>query len=40
MAVAVFERERLQLTQGAKVKRYVDVLAEKRAKRALRQIKR
>jgi hypothetical protein len=34
--VAVFERERLQLTKGAKVERFVDVLAEKRTKRALR----
>jgi len=35
LVVAVFERERNQLTQGAKVERFVDVLAEKRAKRAL-----
>ena len=40
LVVAVFERERHQLTQGAKVERFVDVLAEKRAKRALRQMKR
>jgi hypothetical protein len=33
--VAVFERERHQLTRGAKIERFVDVLAEKRAKRAL-----
>jgi hypothetical protein len=40
LAVAVYEGERRQLTQGAKVARYVDVLAEKRTKRALRQMKR
>ena len=40
VVVAVFESERLRLTEGAKVERFVDVLAEKRAKRALRQMKR
>ena len=40
VVVAVFERERLQLTQGAKVERFVDVLAEKRARRAARTMKR
>lgn len=40
VVVAVFERERHRLTEGAKVERFVDVLAEKRAKRALRQMKR
>ena len=40
VVVAVFESERLRLTQGAKVERFVDVLAEKRTKRALRQMKR
>ena len=40
LVVAVFESERHRLTAGAKVKRFVDVLAEKRAKRALRQMKR
>jgi hypothetical protein len=40
IVVAVFERERLQLTKGAKVERFVDVLAEKRTKRALRRLKR
>jgi hypothetical protein len=39
VVVAVFETERLRLTQGAKVERFVDVLAEKRAKRALRRLK-
>lgn len=39
VVVAVFETERLRLTQGAKVERFVDVLAEKRAKRALRRMK-
>jgi hypothetical protein len=39
VAVAVYEGERRQLTEGAKVERYVDILAEKRAKRALRQMK-
>ena len=39
VVVAVFETERLRLTQGAKVERFVDVLVEKRAKRALRQTK-
>jgi hypothetical protein len=37
VVVAVFETERLRLTERAKVKRFVDVLAEKRAKRALEQ---
>ena len=40
VVVAVFETERHRLTQGAKVERFVDVLAEKRAKRAARQLKR
>lgn len=40
LVVAVFESERHRLTQGAKVERFVDVLAEKRAKRALRQMTR
>lgn len=35
LVVAVFERERHRLTEGAKVERFVDVLAEKRTKRAL-----
>jgi hypothetical protein len=38
--IAVYERERNRLTQGAKVDRYVDVLAEKRARRALEPVKR
>lgn len=40
LLVAVYESERHRLTEGAKVERFVDVLAEKRAKRALRQMKR
>jgi Protein of unknown function (DUF3562) len=39
VVVAVFETERLRLTEGAKVERFVDVLAEKRAKSALRRMK-
>ena len=35
LVVAVFETERLRLSAGAKVERFVDVLAEKRAKRVL-----
>jgi hypothetical protein len=35
VVVAVFETERLRLSAGAKVERIVDVLAEKRARRAL-----
>src|SRR5262245_58934159 len=35
LVVAVFESERHRLSEGAKVERFVDVLAEKRAKRAL-----
>jgi len=35
LVVAIFERERDRLNAGAKVERFVDVLAEKRAKRAL-----
>ena len=35
LVVAVFENERQRLTDGAKVKLFVDVLAEKRARRAL-----
>ena len=40
LIVAVYESERHRLTEGAKVERFVDVLAEKHAKRALRQMKR
>lgn len=40
VVVAVFESERLRLTEGAKVERFVDVLAEKRTKRALGRMKR
>jgi hypothetical protein len=40
LVVAVYESERHRLTAGAKVERFVDVLAEKRAKRALREMKR
>ena len=40
LVVAVFESERHRLSEGAKVERFVDVLAEKRAKRRLRQMKR
>lgn len=40
VVVAVFERERHRLTEGAKVERFVDVLAEKHAKRAVRRMKR
>ena len=39
LAVAVFETERHRLTEGAKVARFVDVLAEKRAKRVVRRMK-
>jgi len=39
LVVAVFEAERLQLAKGAKVERFVDVLAEKRAKGSLRRVK-
>jgi hypothetical protein len=35
VVVAVFETERLRLSADAKVERFVDVLAEKRAKRTL-----
>jgi hypothetical protein len=35
LVVAVFETERLRLTEGAKIERFVDVLAEKRTRRAL-----
>jgi hypothetical protein len=35
LAVAVYEGERHRLIEGAKVERFVDILAEKRAKRAL-----
>jgi hypothetical protein len=40
LAVAVYESERHRLTEGAKVERFVDILAEKRAKRALREMQR
>ena len=40
LVVAVFESERHRLSEGAKVERFVNVLAEKRAKGALRQLKR
>jgi hypothetical protein len=40
LAVAVYEGERRELTEGRKVVRYVSILAEKRTKRALRQMKR
>ena len=39
LVVAVFETERHRLTAGAKVERFVDVLAEKRAKRVVRRMK-
>lgn len=39
VVVAVFEKERHDLTKGAKVKTFVDVLAEKRARRTLRRMK-
>jgi hypothetical protein len=35
LLVAAYERERHRLAAGAKVERFVDILAEKRAKRAL-----
>jgi hypothetical protein len=38
VVVAVFERERRRLADGAKVENFVDVLAEKRARRTLRQM--
>lgn len=38
--VATYEIERRRLTAGAKVERFVDILAEKRAKRALTATKR
>ena len=34
-ALEIYERERSTLSQGAKVKRFVGILAEKRAKAAL-----
>jgi hypothetical protein len=40
LLVAVYERERHRLTLSAKVDRFVDILAEKRAKRALTAAKR
>ena len=40
VVVAVFETERLRLTEGAKIKRFVDVLAENCARSALRRMKR
>jgi hypothetical protein len=39
VVVAVFERERDHLNKGAKVGSFVDVLAEKRARRTLRRMK-
>ena len=36
LAVAAFEDERHRLMQGARVERFVEVLAEKRVRRALR----
>ena len=39
VVVAVFETERDRLTKGAKVKRFVDVLAEKHVRSALRRLK-
>jgi hypothetical protein len=36
LVVAIYESERHRLTEGAKVERFVGVLAEKRAKRAAR----
>ena len=39
VVVQVFETERSRLTQGAKVESFVDVLAEKRARSALRRMK-
>ena len=38
VVVAVFETERHRLTQRAKVEGFVDVLAEKRARRVLRRM--
>jgi hypothetical protein len=35
LLLAAYERERHRLAAGAKVERFVDILAEKRAKRAL-----
>jgi hypothetical protein len=35
LLVALYESERRRLTAGAKVERFVDILAEKRVKRAL-----
>ena len=40
LVVAVYERERDRLTQGAKIERFVDILAEKRMKHALGRTKR
>ncbi len=39
LALSVYERERRRLTQGAKVERFLDILAEKRARHALAAIK-
>ena len=39
VVVAVFESERHRLIKGAKVETFVDVLAEKRARRTLRRMK-
>jgi Protein of unknown function (DUF3562) len=39
VVVAVFETERHRLSEGAKVENFVDVLAEKRARGALRRMK-
>jgi hypothetical protein len=35
IVVAVFEREWLRLTQGAKVERFVGIVAEKRTRRTI-----
>jgi hypothetical protein len=40
LVIAVYERERNRLTQGAKVERYVGILAEKRVRRELERVKR
>lgn len=39
VVVAVYETERRRLTKRAKVENFVDVLAEKRARRKLRRMK-
>lgn len=40
VAVAVYDGERQRLAQGAKVERFLDVLAEKRARRVLKDLER